>query len=647
MRLILIVMVALPLAALCQSKKNLPSFGKVSKEELLNSTCEFDKDAEAMVLYESGRWYLDIGNNGYYDELVHHVRIKILNEKGVDRANVKLRYTSKLNSEAITNLSANTYNLDESGNIVTTKLEKNLVYRKKLNSYVTEQAFTMPAVKVGSVIEYKYTWRGFDKRSWTLQWSIPVKFSRYEVNFPSMFELYIRPSASLPFSSTDESTGLRTIKQFSMQDIPALRNEKYITCPEDYLQKIDAWLVAYTINNRRYPLLKSWPELAKDMLQSDYIGDQIKKQLPGVDELKLSVAAIGDPYKKMVAVHEYVRKHMSWNGVDNYWAAGGVKGAWKDRKGSSGDINLILINLLREVGLQVNPILVSTRENGRVTTLFPDRSQFNKLLAYVKLADRTYVLDGVDKHTPAGMIPYDVMFTEGLMLDPSIPHNFSWEPIWDSVRQDRNVVVFMADVKEDGTVKGKATVTSYDYARSKRIRDINDKETFPKRYLDIDNANLNVDSLKFKNVDADTLPLVQEFEFAGVLNNSGEYNFVSTNLFSGLGSNPFIADTRYSDVFFGTNQRYMVISSVKIPDGYTFEDVPKDVRMMLPDRSLQITRMSSSSGNTINTKLVVEFKRPYYSPEEYPDLKAFYKKMYELLEEQVVIKKKTNDQAQN
>ena len=50
--------------------------------------------------------------------------------------------------------------------------------------------------------------------------------------------------------------------------------------------------------------------------------------------------------------------------------------------------------------------------------------------------------------------------------------------------------------------------------------------------------------------------------------------------------------------------------------------------------------MSAAQGNTINTRIVVEFKRPFYTPEEYPDLKEFYKKMYALLDEQIVIKKK-------
>jgi hypothetical protein len=111
-------------------------------------------------------------------------------------------------------------------------------------------------------------------------------------------------------------------------------------------------------------------------------------------------------------------------------------------------------------------------------------------------------------------------------------------------------------------------------------------------------------------------------------------------MFSGMGANPFIADQRVADVFFGTNQVYQIVSSVKIPDGYTFDELPKNTKMTLEDNSLSITRMLLAQGNMLSARITLEFKRPYYTPQEYADLKEFYKKMYSLLDEQIVIKKK-------
>ena len=114
---------------------------------------------------------------------------------------------------------------------------------------------------------------------------------------------------------------------------------------------------------------------------------------------------------------------MEWNGNPGIWALDGVKAAWKDKKGTAGEINLILINLLKDAGLNVKPILVSTHDNGLVNTADagtywnPGFNQFNKVLAWVTIGNNIYVLDGTDKETPADLIPLDVVATEGLVIE--------------------------------------------------------------------------------------------------------------------------------------------------------------------------------------------------------------------------------------
>src|SRR6476620_7100167 len=55
MRPILMAVLLLPATIFSQSKKDNIVFGKVSKEELLATTCDFDKDAKAAALLHSGR----------------------------------------------------------------------------------------------------------------------------------------------------------------------------------------------------------------------------------------------------------------------------------------------------------------------------------------------------------------------------------------------------------------------------------------------------------------------------------------------------------------------------------------------------------------------------------------------------------------
>src|SRR5690606_24820152 len=137
-------------------------------------------------------------------------------------------------------------------------------------------------------------------------------------------------------------------------------------------------------------------------------------------------------------------------------------------------------------------------------------------------------------------------------------------------------------------------------------------------------------------------PLVQKINFSLPVSSSGDYKYFSINLFTGLEKNPFVADNRFSDVFFGATQMYNFVVSINIPDGYAFDALPKNVRMIMPDTSIAITRFIAADKKQLSARIILEFKKPFYSVQEYPEFKEFYKKLFDLLNEQIAIRKETN-----
>ncbi len=637
---LILALLLFPGSLIAQNEKKQSVFGKIDKAELELTNCDFDPEAEAIVLSDFGLNYLDIRGGRIYTEFQRHIRIKILKDKAVDLANVKLDYYTYRNDQGIMHLAANTYNLDQNGNIVTTKLEKKQVYERRLNTRYSQQSFSLPDVKAGSVIEYKYTIRNGQVRYWQLQSTIPVKYSRYEIDFPPFVELYINPSCTLPYESEDKSNAMRSVKTFAMSNIPALRNEVFVTNEEDYMEKIEAHIVAVNIEGRRHSFVKTWPQVAAELMAEESFGIQLKRNIPIAPDLEGQLLKIKDDYSRMVTIHEYVRKHMEWNGVDNIWCTSGVRNAWKEKKGNSGEVNLILINLLKNAGLKASPVLISTRENGVLETDYPDDGKFNKVLARVQIDKNIYILDGTDRYTHSSFIPESVMCSEGFVLDESMNRGFQWTYLWDSVRLNKNIIITHGWIDEKGKMKGTANIKSYEYARFRKMpyTKLAATEFIEKFYLN-KNHSFFIDSLSIKNDHNDTLPLEQVFNFETQINHSGDYGYFSVNPFSSMKSNPFLSDRRFCDVFFGCNQSVTLISSFSIPEGYVFDELPKSIRFYIEDKSLSVVRQLSVSGSRLNAKIVIDFKRPYYSPSEYPDLKAFYNKMYELLDEQIVIKK--------
>lgn len=621
----------------------IPAFGSVDKSELEMKECDFDKKAEAVVLFDKGELV-------YVDgiDLVKHVRIKILSDKGKDNADIHIPYISWKNDEEIKDLTAQVYNLDPGGNIVITKVDKKQIFDKQINKRISEKVFTFPEVKAGSIIEYKYKKIGAGMIDWYFQRSIPVKYSEFTFDYPNLVNISFSPKCYLPYEQKTENTNSRTVKFFSMNNVPALRDEPYILNEEDYLQKIETKTIAYeTSVGRMQSIVLTWPQTIRILMEDEDFGLQIKKEIPRTTDLDAQLRGINDPHAKMKVIYTYVRKNMEWNGNHGIWAFDGVKAAWKDKKGTVAEINLILVNLLKDAGINAKPILVSTHDNGIVNTLDagtywnPGVNQFNKVLAWVDIDKNIYVLDGTDKETPVNLIPPDVVATEGLVISKIETFEWGWESLWKNNLQYKNMVLLQGEVSKDGKLSGEASVNSYDYARLERIPMARKgKKEFTERYFTSTNPGINIDSIALENLDVDSLPLVQRVYFNQQLNASGDYQYFSVNLFSGLEKNPFVADQRISDVFFGNTQQHILISNIAIPEGYEFDELPKNVKMIMPDTSIVVTRMSQANNERLSMRITLDFKKPFYSTEEYGGFKEFYKKLFDLLNEQFVIRKK-------
>ncbi len=649
MKQLLLTLLTLFSCAYTFAQKDVPAFGKIDKADLEMNECSFDKAAEAMVLFDVGEVYCDFNLNsatGSYvrSELTRHVRIKILNDKGLDFANIKIPYYSADNIEDIANLTAQTINLDASGNIVYTKVEKNLIYRKKKNKRYSEVIFTFPEVKKGSIIEYRFVDRAQNLNAvsnWYFQKAIPVKFSRYIMNFPPELTMAASAKGSLPREFKDELKGSRNIQTFTMKEIPALRNEPYISCNEDYLQQVVPMSRSLDIPGQpTIDLLRTWPGIIKQLMEDEDFGMQLNKNIPRTSDLDAMLLKIQDPYQKMVIIHDYVRKNMKWNEYYGIWASDGVKSAWKDKKGTSGEINLILVNLLKDAGLSVHPVLVSTRSNGLVNVGIAGFSQFDKVMAYVEIDKKIYVLDATNKYAPVNLVPEDVIYSEGLVIEKIAAGGWGWKMLWNPDKLYKNTTIVMADIDDKGVMKGEASIASFDYSRLEKVPVLKKgKKDFIEQFLSSKNTGFTVDSVSIENEDLDSMPLNQHVNFTSKANSSGDYHYFSANLFSGLETNPFIADNRSSDIFFGSNQKYLLIGRFSIPEGYKFDELPKNIKMIMPDTSIVFSRAMQVTGNDVAVRIQLEIKRPLYTVDEYPYFQEFYKKLFEMLNEQIVFKK--------
>jgi len=628
-------LLCLALVNLCAAQTTLPEPGEFTEDEKSITECPFDKEADAVVIFDGER----IDHNDRNEQIyTRHIRLKILKPKGIRYGDVSIHYYSKDEIEFVSDIEAYTYNPKSVPDIK--KVPQSAIFRQKINERWSVVKIAMPDVQPGTIIDYKYivTAKSYHLDDWNFQREIPVMHSHFSLAVLPNYEFTYRifKSDQLPIVIKKDKEGGRIY--FEMNNIAGLRDEPYMDAEKDYLQHIEFQMSGYAGTfggTQRY--MTTWDEVTRELMQRSQFGVQLNKNIPVGPEWLEKVKLISPAYERMAAIYNFVYKNINWNGTISIYAVDGVKETWEKKQGSSGDVNLLLINLLKEAGLEVYPLLVSERGHGKVNPEFPFLDQFNKTMACVLIDGKKYILDAVGPYTPPFMTPFSVINTKAFLV---VKKKGGIITLTETEKKDRNFVAIQARIDDNGAMTGKAFIQSNEYARLTRMRAWQrDKERFKENYFTTYEAGLKVDSLQLQNMDNDSMALEQQFNFSAPAIASGDYKLVNLNLFTGIPKNPFISDIRFTNIDFGCLQSYSVLENIDLPPSLKIETLPKNLRMIMPDTSITFMRYMEVKDNELRVKYDINFLRPVFTADEYEYVKEFYKKMASIMNEQIVLRK--------
>ncbi|GAA4319566.1 hypothetical protein GCM10023149_18340 [Mucilaginibacter gynuensis] len=625
-------------------------YGKVDTADLKLKECDFEKGAGAMVLFDRG----DLRSLAKSTLLIRHKRIKILSDAGKDKANITLSYISKSGFENITDIEAQTINL--TGNTIQyIPVDKKQIYIQKADKYRKTITFSFPAVKQGSIVEFRYKWSTTYEHYpvWEFQADIPVRYSELVTNFKSPVDVYTRKIQEFT-KSTSERLGpkywpVKVSNTWAMANVPSLVDEPLMPATDNNLQRISFFDDLYT----------TWPVLGEMLLAANKFGGQFNSYLKNEEDIIVKADQVVNRAKKIEMLFETVKNTLTWNGSDDCFTAIGVKEAWNKRTGNATEINLVLYNLLRHAGVTCYPAIISTPDNGEVEVDYPSLAQFNKTIVYVPVDSASYyILDATNKRNKYNEVPYSMLNLTAMAVNPKGDIITSEEVIAakDAVQPEasrtslfvirnmsptKDAVYIDAEISADGKMTGTAHVASNGYSRGLILkRDDLKKESY-KQYLKQGNNNLKIESVRFDNAETDSLPLRQDIGFELDMTGSGhdDYLYLNPNIFSAYMVNPFLSENRYSDIEFLYASNYAITGNYKLPPGYKAETLPKNTVIRMDDHSISIKRLIEQTDDHINVSYTINRSRVFYKKEEYGGLKQFYKSLTEILNEPIVLKK--------
>jgi len=653
LRLVYLFLIIISCSAYAQ---NAPiEWGEIPKADLEMKTFPQDSNASAVILCDYGESKFDNDLNLVF---YRHLRVKILSEKGFDWATQSVNIASKDDAEQIDDIEGVTYLLDEKGEIVKKELDDDEIFKEKVTDTWTRYRFTLPGLKPGCVIEYRYTIKAqnwFYVRGWTFQHNEPVLWSEYRLQFPSRsfgfafakqgyedWEVDEENEVSQVFESSaavylgDKIVNC-SLRRWVIKNAHALRDEPYVTTTDDYVNKVEVQLAGYSlIGTGVKRILNDWDVLNEELFKKDNFGDMIEVTNDVKDIAHEITNGLTSPLDKMKAIYNWVSNSIIATSQNRLMAEEDVDEIITLKKGSNAEITFLLISLLKAVNIEADPVILSTREHGRIQDMYPMITQFNYVLARVVVDSKPYYLDAVNPLRPYDLLATRVLNVKGLVIKPGSIHWVTF--ISDKLNQSKSHIDIT--IKEDGSLTGKLEDSFSEYESLSIRSDLSNKKDIDiaKEALGTESLGIDIDSVEIRGKDSLEVPVFirAHISSSNYVQQNGEIIYVNPYLIHRLKDNPFKMKKRNFPIDYSYTRSKEHVINIAIPNGYEVKESLNDKFLRVRD-FVSFSRLVKVENNWMTIVNKMEIKATVIPEQFYNDLRTFYSQIVDLESEQIVL----------
>ena len=625
-------------------------------EELLNMS-HYDKDtsAAALVIYEKADSYYSLnGSTADFEIKTDYViRIKIFTQEGAENyGSAEISFVEgndKMNSESIDGLTGYTYNL-ENGKVVRTKLSKEYIFSEG-DDYFKRLKFALPQVKIGSVVEYKYTKSSpfyFDPDHFTFQRDIPVQYSCYCLKIPEYFSVNRATKGYEQIRVKSEKTNdsfifsgnvLRcTAEEITaeVKNLPALKDENFVWNFDDYRTGIMFEVRSLQVPGVVYKTFsKTWANVAGALADSEFFGKQfdekniLKKEIP---EILQNQATDTDSIR---AILNLVRSKVKFNDRATLRVRNQNK-ALKEGLGTSGEINAILLNALKNAGFRAFPVAMSLRSEGRLRWDYPSQKSLNYFVVLVRHNGKEYYLDATKEHTDINVLPLDCLVEKALII---YDKTFTLSNLTD-IGNNSNKTYLILNFDENGVLTGKKMETFSGNMAYSFKQNYDKSENEEKHIEQLETRNeVEISNYKTDKRTAQTLLFSESYDFIKKSINLNE-DILSFNplLFTAMATNAMKAETRKLPVEFTFPYEHQINVNLTIPQGWVLDEMPKSEKIIFQDDKIEMIYLANQTSNGVQIQCVFKQNVAIVPVSDYEFLRDFWYKMFNKQNEMITIK---------
>jgi hypothetical protein len=587
----------------------------------------------------------------------YYERIKVLTEKGKDSANVELKYFTGEGGTTVDSIEGRTIHPD--GTIVpfTGKPYDKLIVRI---SGIKEKAkvFTLPAVDVGSILEYRYKIRfddnWFRSPDWYVQSDLFTRKAHY-LWHPTSKELsdahgntasVVAWTPILPPGATVQNKQLPTGRSelsLDIVNIPPIPTAESMPPLESLSYRVLFYYTPYR-SQQEY-----WKNAGKDWSKAadKFIGPSS----PVRDYANSLVAPSDTPDQKARKLYaaimtmdntDFSREHTSQE--DKAAGLRDIKNSADivSRKRGSGDqLAMTFVALARAAGLKAYLMGVSNRTQRIFLASYLSLYQIDDDIAIVNIDGKDVFFDPGQRYCAAEHLAWPHTFAGGIrQIDGGT--EISGTPA-ESYAFAHNTRIADLKLDEHGVASGIVTISyNGDSALHWRQEALKTDDTSLREAL---KSNLEGEFPGGMEIAVTTIenpaqydqPFKVNYTVKGPIGSAaGKRLLVTPDLFVANEKPRFTEPKREVAVDLRYASYYQDAVRLTLPDTLAVESAP-DAEKELMQNLAQFNVSSKRSPTSITSYRNLQIGTPVFKPEEYPDLRAFYTKLAAKDQETIVL----------
>ncbi|HEY1209589.1 MAG TPA: DUF3857 and transglutaminase domain-containing protein [Terracidiphilus sp.] len=600
-----------------------------------------------------------------------YVRIKVLQEKGKELATVEIPYERR--NFKVTDIMARTIHSDGTVIPLVGKPEELLIAKTKSREgdplQFSRTVFNLPSVEVGSILEYRYEIRYDDDLSssptWEIQRSYFVHHARYAFTPSKQFLPGLQGATNrylidergraintliwwpvLPPNVVMDKADVAGVYHLELADVPAIPDEEWMPPINGLLYHVTFYYKSASSGT------DFWIEEARHWSKEvDHFAEPSKA-------IREAVAGIISPtdsdlekanklYKAVQALDntDFSRKKTESELKQlKLKAARHAEDTWKQKSGSSEDIALLYLAMLRAAGLTAYDMKVVDRSERVFAIGFLNFDQLDDDIIVATIAGKEYFLDPGEKMCPFLTLHWKHSGATGIRQSEHI-HAFGITP---EQNYPDNKIVRSGDITldEHGAISGnmniimrgqealfwRQTSLRYDPDEVKKHFDRWLQSTVP------EGVEAHIDH--FLGMDDPESILMAVVKVSGTLGASTAKRLLLPGFFfQTRGRQPFVnQEKRLEPVDMHFPDQVLDQITYHLPPGLTVEGAPPDNKIAWEGHAILNDKSASVPGQITIVRLL---SRAFSTvkPEDYQALHDFYQKVSAADQAQLVLTK--------